>query len=226
MTTLMLPTVPSVRRAALFGCALLATATIAGAQAPASPPPGWVVKADGGGMNMGDGEKVIMVAMKPGFHVTTGPAAILFDSTMKATGDWRLEATLDLFDPGARAEGFGVFFGGRDLNSATPHYSYALLRRDGKAMLKVRDGATTRTVRDWAANGGIPTWKGGPAGTSVKYSLVVEAQGTRVTMWLGATQVLDAPRSELPTDGVVGLRINHALNLHVESVRVTPLAAR
>ena len=214
------------RRLATAGSALLLTVTAAGAQAPAAPPPGWVVRADAGGMDMGDGDKVVMAAMKPGFHVTTGPAAILFDSTMKATGDWRLEATLHLFDPGARAEGFGVFFGGRDLNSAAPHYSYALLRRDGKAMLKVRDGATTRTVRDWAANGAIPTWNGGPAGTSVKYALVVEAKGARVTMWIGATQVLDAPRSELPTDGTIGLRINHALNLHVESVTITPLTAR
>ncbi len=216
----------SVPQLLISGCAFLATIATAAAQAPGTPPPGWVVRADVGGMNMGDGDKVVMAAMKPGFHVTTGPAAILFDSTMTASGDWRLEATLHLFDPGARAEGFGVFFGGRDLNAAAPHYSYALLRRDGKAMLKVRDGATTRTVRDWAANGAIPRWNGGPAGTSLKYALVVEAKGARVTMWIGATQVLDAPRSELPTDGVVGLRVNHALNLHVESVTITPLTAR
>ncbi len=226
MTKITLPSRPVVQRGAAVVCALLIAAFTAGAQSPAASPPGWVARPDVGGMDMGDGDKVVMVTMKPGFHVTTGPAAILFDSTMKATGDWRLEATLDLFDPGARAEGFGVFFGGRDLNSAAPHYSYALLRRDGKAMLKVRDGATTRTVRDWAANGAIPMWKGGSAGTSVKYPLVVEAKGARVTMWIGATQVLNAPRSELPTDGVVGLRINHALSLHVESVKVTPLAAR
>lgn len=214
------------RRIAIVGCATLIALTGAAAQVPAAPPAGWVVRTDVGGMAMGHGDKVVMASMKPGFHVTTGPAAILFDGTMKASGDWRLEATLDLFDPGARAEGFGLFFGGRDLDSPTPHYSYALLRRDGKAMLKVRDGATTRTVRDWAANGAIPLWKGGPAGTSVKYVLSVEATGARVSLWVGATQVLDAPRSELPTDGVVGLRINHALNLHVESVKLTPTAAR
>ncbi len=195
------------------------------AQAP-TPPPGWVARPDAGGMDHGDGGRVVMAMMKPGFHVTTGPAAILFDSTMKATGDWRLEATIHLFDPGARAEGFGVFFGGRDLNSAAPRYGYALLRRDGKAMLKVRDGATTRTVRDWTANGAIPTWKAGPAGTSVKYPLVVEARGPRVTIWVGATQVLDAARTELPTDGIVGLRINHSLNVHVEKVSVTPITSR
>ena len=43
---------------------------------------------------------------------------------------------------------------------------------------------------------------------------------------LDGLQVLDAARSELPTDGIVGLRVNHALNVHVEKVSVTPLAAR
>lgn len=209
---------------ALFASLALVSAPLR-AQTPTAPA-GWVSRLDGGGMDHGDGGRVVMATMKPGFHVTTGPAGILFDSTMKATGDWRLEATLDLFDPGARAEGFGVFFGGRDLNSAAPHYSYALLRRDGKALLKVRDGATTRTVRDWTANAGIPTWKGGPPGTSVKYLLVLEARGPRVTMWVGANQVLDAARSELPTDGIVGLRINHSLNLHVERVAVSVLPKR
>jgi hypothetical protein len=90
-------------------------------------------------------------------------------------------------------------------------------------LLKVRDGATTRTVRDWAANASIPQWKGGPPGTSVKYPLVIEARADRVTMWVGATQVLDAARTELPTEGIVGLRINHALSVHVEGVKVSPL---
>ncbi len=120
-----------------------------------------------------------------------------------------------------------MFFGGRDLNGATPHYSYALVRRDGKAMLKVRDGASTRTVRDWAANGAIPVWKdAAAAGASVRYPLVVEARGDRVSMWIGATQILDAARTELPTDGIVGLRVNHSLNLHVESLRVAALPKR
>jgi hypothetical protein len=44
-----------------------------------------------------------------------------------------------------------------------------------------------------------------------------------VTLWIGGTQVLDAPRAELPTDGVIGLRINHALNVHIEALRVAPI---
>jgi hypothetical protein len=201
--------------------AILICTTPIMAQAPATPA-GWVIRVDGGG----SASEVKAEDMKPGFHVTTGPAAILFDSTMRGTGDWRLEATIHLFDPGARAEGFGVFFGGRDLNSAAPTYGYALLRRDGKAILKARTGADVRTVRDWTANAAIPVFKAGPPGTSVKYQLVVEAKGDRVALWVGPTMVLDAARSELPADGIIGLRINHALNVHVERVSVARLARR
>ncbi len=210
-----------VLRAVCVSGAMLIAAAQTMAQSPA-PPAGWTTRVDGGG----SASEVKTEAMKPGFHVTTGPAAILFDSTMRGTGDWRLEATIHLFDPGARAEGFGVFFGGRDLNSAAPTYGYALLRRDGKAILKARNGAAARTVRDWTANAAIPVFKAGPAGTSVKYQLVVEAKGDRVSLWVGPTQVLDAPRSEMPADGIVGLRINHALNVHVERLTVSPLARR
>ncbi|HYW49703.1 MAG TPA: hypothetical protein VE861_03805 [Gemmatimonadaceae bacterium] len=214
----------SSRRAGLRACALgllLAGSNVAMAQT-AAPPRGWTVVPDAGG----DRAQVKAAEMKPGFHVTTGPAAILFDSGMRARGDWRLEATVHLFDPGARAEGFGVFFGGRALTGAAPTYAYALVRRDGKALLKVREGRTTRTVRDWAANGAIPQWKPGVPGASVKYPLVVEAKGDRVTMSVGGTQVLDAARSELLTDGIVGLRVNHSLNLHIEKVSVTLLSPR
>ena len=217
-------TLCSTRRALPRACAFaLVFAGGAGLQAQtATSSVGWTIRPDAGG----DRAQVKAAEMKPGFHVTTGPAAILFDSGMRARGDWRLEATIRLFDPGARAEGFGVFFGGSGLNGATPQYAYALVRRDGKAMLKVRDGGTTRTVREWTASGGVPQWKPGVPGASVKYPIVVEAKGARVSLWIGGTKVIDAARSELPTDGIVGLRVNHSLNLHIEKVSIAPLPAR
>lgn len=57
--------------------------------------------------------------------------------------------------------------------------------------------------------------KRGAAG--VRNDLVVEATADRVDMWVGGTRVLHAGRDELPTDGTVGLRVNHGLNLHIES---------
>lgn len=222
---------PILRHRRLALLALLAPALAAAplrAQArpatPPGPPPGWTVVPDAGGHDHGDGAKVDFVVMAPGFHVRTGPAAILYDGAVRASGDWRLEATLHLFNPGGRAEGFGVFFGGRDLGTASQRYGYALVRRDGRALLKAREGTTTRTVRDWTANAAIPVWQGTGAKASVRYPLVVEAKGDRVTLSVNGTPVLDAKRSELPTDGIVGLRINHALDVHVEGIKVTPLA--
>ncbi|MCU0626476.1 MAG: hypothetical protein MUF21_08325 [Gemmatimonadaceae bacterium] len=224
-------TTPGARLAASAMFAVLLVGPVLAQARPAAParatvPAGWVVRPDADAMGHGDGATVSFVAMQPGWHVTTGPAAILYDSTRRATGNWRLEAVIHLFDPGARAEGFGVFFGGANLASPTQRYAYALVRRDGRALLKVREGETTRTVREWAANAAIPQWKPGPKGASVRYPLVVEARGDRVTVLVNNVSVLDAPRRELPTDGIVGLRINHALNVHVETLTVTPLAAR
>jgi hypothetical protein len=220
-------------RHVLASLTVLLSAVSAGAQVRTVPParqapPGkaWTVRTDAGGMAHDAGGDVKVEAMSRGWHVTTGPAAIVFDSTQRASGNWRLEAVLHLFDPGARAEGFGVIFGGAGLMTANQRYSYALVRRDGRALMKVRDGATTRTVRDWAANARIPQWRAGPPGTSVKYQIVIEATATRVKMSVGGADVLDAPRSELLTDGVIGLRINHALSVHVESLTVAALPAR
>lgn len=223
----MMPILPR-RLSFLVPVVALAAAPLASQARPAtrppSPPAGWTVVPDAGGHDHGDGAKVDFAAMPPGFHVKTGPAAILFDGSVRATGDWRLEAVLHLFNPGGRAEGFGVFFGGRDLGAASQRYGYALVRRDGRALLKVRDGATTRTVRDWTANAAIPVWQAKGSSASVRYPLVVEARGDRVTFSVDGTTVLDAKRSELPTDGIVGLRINHALDVHVESIKVAPIA--
>ncbi|MCC7051869.1 MAG: hypothetical protein IT355_01295 [Gemmatimonadaceae bacterium] len=196
--------------------------TAAVAQATA-PPANWVVRTDA----VPTASQVAVRAARGGVRVTTGPAAILYDSALRAAGDWRIEASMLLFEPGGRAEGFGVFFGGRDLTGPAQRYAYVLVRRDGRALLKVRDGAAVRTVRDWTASAAVPQWRAtGVPGASVRYPLVVEARGERVTLLIGATTILDVPRAEVPTDGIVGLRINHALDVHLESLRVTPLPTR
>lgn len=179
----------------------------------------WSVRTDDGS----PASTVRVVAAGATTQIITGPAAVLADTTQRGTGNWRLEATLTLFEPGGRAEGFGVIFGGTGLLSPAQRYGYALVRRDGRAMLKVRNGGTTQTVRDWTVHAGVPVWRGGVPGQGLRYPLVVEANGPRVTVMVGGTVVLDAARSELPTDGVVGLRVNHALHIAVERFTLTPL---
>ena len=195
-----------------------------GADDPAARPrpAGWQVRLDR--PDRGSPADVVFADMPPGFHVTTGPAAVLYHPDSTATGSYRLDAEIFLFDPGERREGYGVFFGGQDLDGAGQRYVYFLLRRDGTFLVKTRSGDETATVRDWTAHSAIRAWDTRPAGeATVQNTLAVQVGPTDVAFLVNGTEVTRVPRSELPsTDGVFGLRVNHSLNLHVTSVGATP----
>ncbi len=163
-----------------------------------------------------DPSEVSLVDMPPGWHITTGPAAILFDPSMVAAGEYRVEAEFLLFDPEGRREGFGVFFGGVGLETESRHYSYFLLREGGDWLLKKRSGAETPTIRPWSGHPAIASWGGRPDGSeTAKNVLAVEVGYQDIIFFVNDQEVARAPRSELYVEGVAGLRMNHALNLHV-----------
>jgi len=155
--------------------------------------------------------------MAPGWHITTGPSAILFDSTRTAMGSFRVESELFLF-PGQRNEGFGVFVGGRDLTGAGQQYTYFLLRKDGRFTVKRRDGAAATELVPWTAHAAIRAHD--RAEGTEKYLLGVQAAADSVHFSVDGTRVTSLPRAAVAPDGVVGLRVNHALNLHVTSLEV------
>ena len=187
-----------------------------------APPEGWQVRTDRGGHGA-DAEGLSFVEMTPGFHVTTGPAGIFFHPDSTAQGTFRIESTTFLFDPGERNEGFGVFFGGRDLTGETQAYTYFLIRRDGSVLVKRRDGAETSTLTGWTKNDAVATWEErDEADSSVQNDLAIEAGADELVFFVNGTEVARMPRADQHVDGIVGVRVNHGLNLHVSSVRVTP----
>jgi hypothetical protein len=155
--------------------------------------------------------------MPPGWHITTGPSGILYDPARTATGDFEVRAELHLF-PGQRDEGFGVFVGGRDLAGAGQQYSYFLLRRDGRFTVRRREGAAARDLVPWTANAAIAPHD--KAAGTVRHELGVRAAADSVHFSVNGTRVASLPRAAVAPDGVVGLRVNHALNLHVTSLEV------
>lgn len=221
-------------RSLLVGSALfLATAPVALAQAgghaghaghaapSAAPtvqrgarPAGWTVRYDRA--NAVD-STLAFTAMTPGWHVATGPSGILYDSTRTASGDFALTSEIFLF-PGQRADGFGVFVGGRDLQGAGQQYTYFLLRKDGKFTIKRRDGAAATDLVPWTAHAAVAPHDGGEG--TVKHVLGVVAAGDTVRFTVNGTEVAALPRAAVAPDGVVGLRVNHNLNLHVTSLDV------
>lgn len=183
-------------------------------------PEGWMVRFDRPGSTEADLE--MFVAMPPGWHITTGPAAIFWDPSVSASGDFRIEMEVFLFDPDGRREAFGVFFGGQELETEAQRYSYFLIRDGGEFLVKRRDGDQTPTVRGWAAHAAIRSYADRGDDASVKNVLAVEAGTEVVRFFVNDEEVASVPRSEVGTDGTVGIRVNHALNLHVSRLEVMP----
>ena len=205
-------------RASLASLILLATVSAPAIAQDLQRPDGWHVRFDNADASEADLE--MFVAMPPGGHVTTGPAGIFWSPTSSASGDFRLEMEVFLFDPGTRREAFGIFLGGKNLDGDAQEYSYFLLRNGGEFILKRREGSEAPTVRPWTRNEAILSYADRGDDASVKNVLAVEAHGAEVALLVNGTEVARVPRSEFGVDGVFGFRVNHGLNVHVSRLEV------
>ncbi|MEE9132751.1 MAG: hypothetical protein V3U13_04250 [Gemmatimonadota bacterium] len=162
---------------------------------------------------------VYFVSMPPGWHITTGPACILFDPAQAAAGEFRLESKIYLF-PGERREGFGIFIGGENLDKDNQSYLYFLIRKDGRFLIKHRAGSETHTIIPWTENSAIVKHPGGDE--RVENVLSIDAGAEEVDFLVNGAKVASLPRAQMNVDGIVGLRVNHGLNLHVAELTVRP----
>lgn len=190
-------------------------------------PPTWEVRLDRPnpeatvGSEQGEVD-IWFVNMTPGWHITTGPAAIFYHPESTASGNYRLEATIHLFDPGERLEAYGVFMGGTDLEGDEIAYDYFLLRNNGEFLIKRRTGAETSVIHEWTAAESVGVY-GPETESSVANNLAVDVGETEVVFSVNGAEVATVPRDSVHTDGIAGLRINHALNVHVSTLSITPV---
>jgi len=207
-------------RALALGVALAAVGTAASGQglAKGAFPDGFRVRADG---PPGSAAEVVFVTMRPGWHITTGPASILYDGALKADSAFRVDAETFLFPPGEQNEGYGVLVGGTDLDGDAQRYAAFVIRRTGEFRIERRAGAAWAVLKDWTAHASILRYDDrGESGTA-KNVLSIDAGGEVVRFLVNGTEVATLPRSAVGVDGVVGLRVNAGVNLHVSSLVVT-----
>ena len=186
-------------------------------------PDGWLVRFDEPGAS--EDQLEMFVSMPPGWHVTSGPAAIYWGPEMEASGDYRIEMEVFLFEPrGMMREAFGFFAGGRNLDGDDIEYTYFLIRDGGEFIVKRREGPDAPTIHPWTANEAILGWadRGEDAATA-KNVLAVEASADEVRFFVNGARVAALPRAELEMDGVFGFRVNHMLNLHISRLEAMPL---
>ena len=90
-------------------------------------------------------------------RILTGPAGIAFRSGDQVlSGDFRVEATFAQFGaPVGYREAYGIFVGGRDLESPDQEYTYLLVRPTGDYLIKRRIGEVLETFVDWTAHDAV-----------------------------------------------------------------------
>lgn len=181
-------------------------------------PDGWMMRFDrsGAGQDMLDFQ-----VMEPGWHVKTGRAgaAIFWRPGMEASGEYTVATQMHLFEPASHAEAFGLFVGGSDLGDADQEYLYFLVRQTGEYLIKHRMGGETENVVGWTAHEAVPTMEPG-AQEPTEYNLAVDVGAESVAFVVNGETVHSLPASEVETDGQAGIRINHMLNIHVQTVTV------
>ncbi|MBA3657788.1 MAG: hypothetical protein H0W69_10605 [Gemmatimonadaceae bacterium] len=163
------------------------------------------------------------VTMGTGFHVTSGPAAVYWNPATTATGNYSVSATFTQTKSAAHAEGYGFVFSGKDLTAPNQSYYYFLIRQDGKFLFNHRaNDSTVHKVVPWTDNAAISKL---PEGGKSTNKVTIEFNSTDVTFLVNDTEVHRIPRSELGgvpnTSGIVGLRVNHNLDVHVDGFSVT-----
>lgn len=211
-------------RLALALVAALALAVPAAAQSsPAAPPPGWrwaldrpARLTDGGRFTPAD-SLFEFALMAPGWHVTMGPGAALFDPRERAEGRFVVTGELILF-PNASNEEYGLFVGGQALDGAAKQWYAFVVRGDGGVAVMHRAGDETHMVMPWTTHAAV---KPRPEGATVTNILQVRAEPDSVRFFVNGERITAFSRAALEVDGPFGLRIGRGVNLHATNLDLT-----
>lgn len=176
--------------------------------------PGWSARVDDPKQGVAG---LKFVSAGGGMHVTTGPNVTLWDPQQAASGEYVVRATFTVPKAPSHPVAYGLIFGGADLTEDSQKYSYFVIREDGQFLVRRRDGAKTMSVGgDWAAHAAVA----GRMAAGQKNELAVQVGGGRVRLLANGQEVASHPASALDTEGIVGLRIGHGLDVQVDGLTV------
>jgi hypothetical protein len=183
-------------------------------------PADWKWRFDGGTGTVVEteprGNEMQFVAMPPGWHVTTGPAALLYHPDYQAKGNFSVEAEIFLF-PGQSQEEYGIFLGGKSLlPTERPSYTAFVARRDGMGAIRRGSG---EPIVAWKANDAIAPHPG--KDEAVKNILRVDAGAAEIVFTANGKEVARIPRTSTNLDGHFGFRFGKDVNVHASRLVVT-----
>ena len=201
-------------RRLLVTAATLALAVSVAAQSPQ----GWKVRIDRS-QNAQDPDNTPDLVFKPmgkGLHVKGGPAGTFWNGT-SATGNYTLKATFNLQEPSNHTNFYGLVFGGASLEGAAEAYTYFVVAQNGMFLVRHRQGEAVTDVVNRQAHAAVR--RPGADGKSTN-ALEVRVNGDTVSYVVNGTVVSSGPKGALKTDGLVGVRVNHVLDVQFEGFEV------
>jgi hypothetical protein len=160
-----------------------------------------------------DNPELKVVTAGKGFRVTGGPAGVFWMPTNTATGNYTVRATFTLMQPSNHRNYYGLVFGGSDLEGAAQAYHYFMVAQDGSFMVKQQAGGKAPTIQGSTKHQAIrtPDAKGQSVNT-----LEVRVAGDTISFVVNDTVVHTMPKGGIKTDGLVGVRVNHVLDVQIE----------
>lgn len=186
----------------------------------AQAPDGWQVRIDRStsAVDPDDVPNVKVTDVGKGFRVTGGPAGTYWNATHRAKGNFTARGTFRLMKPSGHTNYYGLIFGGEGLGGASQRYIYFLVAQDGTLVVRQRTG---ERVQDVTRMMHAAVRRPGADGTSSN-TLEVRVAGNQISYVVNGTVVHTMPRSgaTAQTDGIVGIRINHLLDVQVEEFQV------
>ena len=199
---------------------IAALALAAVAPLAAQSPAGWKVRADRS-TSAADPDAagaIKFMAMGAGFHAITPQAAVFWNPANTVTGNYTLKGTFTQLKPSSHTNYFGLVFGGQNLDNGKQNYLYFTVAQDGTWLIKRREGDVNTQDVGRGANAAVK--KLDATGKSVN-ALEVRVMADKIDYVVNGTVVTSTPKAGINTDGIWGMRVNHAL----PDVSITGLSA-
>lgn len=166
-----------------------------------------------------DNPELKVVAMGKGVRITGGPAGVFWNPADTVSGNYTVRATFNLQQPSNHTNYYGLIFGGADLDGPKATYNYFIVAQNG-----------TFQIRHMPAGSMQPTAIMGrtqhasivqpPAGGQSTNRLEVRVAGDTITYVINGQTVHTMPKGTTNTNGLVGVRVNHMLDVQVEGFEV------
>jgi hypothetical protein len=195
---------------------------VAAAPLLAQAPKGWKVRADRSttASDPDAAGAVKFMAMGSGFHAITPQAAVFWNPSNTVTGNYTLKGTFTQLKPSSHTNYFGLVFGGQNLENAMQNYLYFTVAQDGSWLIKRREGDVNTQNVGRGSNAAVKQLD--PTGKSVN-ALEVRVMADKIDYAVNGTVVHSTPKTgpTAKTDGLYGMRVNHALEVQADGLSVT-----